>query len=268
MQAPKDGDSPAYLTELHGMQKRLDDPATIQDRGDPRETFVTRNRDDDWDSTHKAFMRGFVKGMHPLRMADVLASSAVNSDVTVYTHGKGVVRVSGLALLQATDPELLGVCKGEDLRQQVIGQGVGLDALALKKQVEAAIFGAVVGVPVPKVVGWSGGGSPEGSYGVVTLDIEGAPVRYVPERTRGASGIVDFDHWYASPYTKVYERQQRELHARVNEADMMLSRVLHELAGEASLCWEPKPVGVFAAEQALAAVERAIGELRGILRGA
>jgi hypothetical protein len=123
------------------------------------------------------------------------------------------------------------------------------------------------GVPVPQVLGWSGGGSPEGSYAVVTLGIEGAAVRYVPERGSVKPGVGDFDHWYASPYTRVMERRERELHTRLTEADMMLSRVLHELAGEASLCWEPKPVGVFDSSAAIVAVERAIGELRGILRG-
>ena len=54
---------------------------------------------------------------------------------------------------------------------------------------------------------------------------------------------------------------------RARECDLTLSRVLHELAGHASLCWSPKPTGVFDTGEALAAVESAINELRGILRG-
>lgn len=62
------------------------------------------------------------------------------------------------------------------------------------------------------------------------------------------------------------EDAQREA-ARARECDLTLSRVLHELAGHASLCWSPKPTGVFDTGEALAAVESAINELRGILRG-
>ena len=53
--------------------------------------------------------------------------------------------------------------------------------------------------------------------------------------------------------------------ARNKECDLLLSRVLHELAGSASLCWEPKPTGVFATELALGFVEDAIKELRAVL---
>ena len=55
--------------------------------------------------------------------------------------------------------------------------------------------------------------------------------------------------------------------ARNKECDLLLSRVLHELAGSASLCWEPKPTGVFATELALGFVEDAIKELRAALAG-
>lgn len=50
------------------------------------------------------------------------------------------------------------------------------------------------------------------------------------------------------------------------ECDRQLSRVLHELAGAASLCWKPKPSGVFDTTEAITEVERAITELRAILR--
>lgn len=59
----------------------------------------------------------------------------------------------------------------------------------------------------------------------------------------------------------------RALQARLAAADTQLSRVLHELAGSASLCWEPKPTGVFASSQASEFCSGAIEELRAILRG-
>jgi hypothetical protein len=102
---------------------------------------------------------------------------------------------------------------------------------------------------------------------VLTVDIEGEHVRYVPESTRKASGISDFDHWYASEYTRVLEKHIRKLQDSINTADGMLSQVLHEMAGEASLCWDPKPAGVFDSSKAIVAVERAIEQLRSILRG-
>lgn len=40
------------------------------------------------------------------------------------------------------------------------------------------------------------------------------------------------------------------------------SRILHELAGAASLCWDPKPTGVFDTSQAIRFVEAALKELR------
>lgn len=54
---------------------------------------------------------------------------------------------------------------------------------------------------------------------------------------------------------------------RLKECDLTLSRVLHELAGAASLCWTPRPTGVFDSQEAIKHVEVAIGELRAILRG-
>lgn len=56
--------------------------------------------------------------------------------------------------------------------------------------------------------------------------------------------------------------QERLREAGMSHVDGLLSRVLHELAGAASLCWEPKPTGVFDTEQALQFVESAIKELR------
>jgi hypothetical protein len=44
--------------------------------------------------------------------------------------------------------------------------------------------------------------------------------------------------------------------------DLQLSRVLHEMAGSVSLCWEPKPTGVFESSKACEFVAAAISELR------
>jgi hypothetical protein len=55
--------------------------------------------------------------------------------------------------------------------------------------------------------------------------------------------------------------------ARNQECNLLLSRVLHELAGSASLCWEPKPTGVFDSQLAISFVEAAIQELRSALAG-
>ena len=66
------------------------------------------------------------------------------------------------------------------------------------------------------------------------------------------------------------ERLRQDLaaaRAQNQECNLLLSRVLHELAGSASLCWEPKPTGVFATELALGFVEDAIKELRAALAG-
>ena len=59
----------------------------------------------------------------------------------------------------------------------------------------------------------------------------------------------------------------RNLRKRNEDTDRRLSLVLHELAGAASLCWEPNPSGVFDTGRALGFVEEAINELRATLRG-
>lgn len=43
---------------------------------------------------------------------------------------------------------------------------------------------------------------------------------------------------------------------------LSLSRILHELAGAASLCWEPRPTGVFDSQLAIQFVEQALAEIR------
>lgn len=52
----------------------------------------------------------------------------------------------------------------------------------------------------------------------------------------------------------------------VEAADGQLSRVLHEMAGAVSVCWEPRPTGVFETTQALEFVAAAIAELRAALK--
>lgn len=52
---------------------------------------------------------------------------------------------------------------------------------------------------------------------------------------------------------KMVERHPDPLH---------LSRILHELAGAASLCWEPRPTGVFDSQMAIQFVEQAIADIR------
>jgi len=48
----------------------------------------------------------------------------------------------------------------------------------------------------------------------------------------------------------------------MKECNLQLSRILHEMAGSVSLCWEPKPTGVFQSTQAAEFVAAAIAEIR------
>jgi hypothetical protein len=239
------------------------------------ERFVTGDkRGRDGTVLEKDFARGFAKGILPHGTNEVRVEHAVSSDVTDYRLGEACVSVSGLEMIQADSIEALGYAKGQHLRRQAfLAAQVHAEGEKMKRIMEDCLFTQEYppaeerGVPVPVVSGWSGGGSPEGAYGVLTVDIEGEHVRYVPESTRKASGISDFDHWYASEYTRVLEKHIRKLQDSINTADGMLSQVLHEMAGEASLCWDPKPAGVFDSSKAIVAVERAIEQLRSILRG-
>ena len=274
MQAPKDGDS------------AVSDVRTCQDRGEPAETFVTRNCSEAGAAALSgAFMRGFVDGLAPLGMDAVRVDSRVNADVTTYRMGDASASVSGLELLQCLSPELLGRVKGAELREAFHAKhpvkGSGVVWAPLPEDT----------VPMPQVLAWSGGGSPEGLYGRVTIGIEGREVAYVPETTRGNDikpemlpGFDEwlqqrrawqrlppdepqgFDAWLQNPYTKVLLRSIEQSDAARNRCDGMLSLVLHELAGSASLCWEPKPAGTFDSEEALQHVEAAIGKLRTSLR--
>jgi len=73
--------------------------------------------------------------------------------------------------------------------------------------------------------------------------------------------------WYVqAEKCRELERELAAARSTIRECDSELSRVLHELAGAASLCWEPKPSGVFNTTEALTQVKRAINELRSILR--
>lgn len=51
-------------------------------------------------------------------------------------------------------------------------------------------------------------------------------------------------------------------HFRDDPDPLHLSRILHELAGAASLCWEPRPTGVFDSQLAIQFVEQALAEIR------
>jgi len=54
--------------------------------------------------------------------------------------------------------------------------------------------------------------------------------------------------------------------AVAKEKDLQLSRILHEMAGAVSLCWDPQPVGNFESTLACEFVAKAIEELRSIGR--
>jgi hypothetical protein len=47
-----------------------------------------------------------------------------------------------------------------------------------------------------------------------------------------------------------------------NPDPLQLSRILHELAGAASMCWNPRPAGVFDSQEAIEHVVAAIQEIR------
>lgn len=57
------------------------------------------------------------------------------------------------------------------------------------------------------------------------------------------------------------------LSANIQETDGQLSRILHEMAGAASMCWEPRPEGVFDSSKAIEFVEGALTEIRALLHG-
>lgn len=59
-----------------------------------------------------------------------------------------------------------------------------------------------------------------------------------------------------------------ELVEALQAIDGDLSRVLYELAGSASMCWEPRPSGVFESTEAIGFVETAINEIRTPIRAA
>lgn len=55
----------------------------------------------------------------------------------------------------------------------------------------------------------------------------------------------------------------RDAKEMIDDPDPLhLSRILHELAGAASLCWEPRPTGVFDSQLAIQFVEQALAEIR------
>ena len=66
----------------------------------------------------------------------------------------------------------------------------------------------------------------------------------------------------AKEYTAMLAAAPAPDHFRDNPDPLHLSRILHELAGAASLCWEPRPTGVFDSQLAIQFVEQALAEIR------
>jgi hypothetical protein len=64
------------------------------------------------------------------------------------------------------------------------------------------------------------------------------------------------------------ERSAQPAAESLLELESQYSRVLHEMAGSVSLCWSPRPDGVFESTQACEYVAAAIEELRSIARAA
>ena len=75
-------------------------------------------------------------------------------------------------------------------------------------------------------------------------------------------------NWHgAEPVRRKIESLRAEcesLRASAKRVDEQLSRILHEMAGSVSLCWEPKPTSVFDSSRAIEFVTAAIQELRAI----
>lgn len=74
---------------------------------------------------------------------------------------------------------------------------------------------------------------------------------------------------FAAPARRSSPQAPAQVEARVTMPQAItdpdplhLSRILHELAGAASLCWEPRPTGVFDSQLAIQFVEQALAEIR------
>jgi hypothetical protein len=70
----------------------------------------------------------------------------------------------------------------------------------------------------------------------------------------------------AAPAVEGGQPLHEALAAKLSRIDLDLSRVLHEMAGSSSMCWEPQPTGVFDSSAAIGFVESAINEIRAPLR--
>lgn len=265
MQAPKDGDAWAEFEDLKAMQgerKGLDEVAPAPP---PDLSFVTRNNrqapmaqpyppgrvptpprfyppdpaplpsaeHDRGRGASGAFTRGLAAGLNPFGLRDLRIERPVDRDAVLYRLGEATTAVAALEVLQATDPEAFGRSVGNDLRDRAI------EALNPGNDPEVT-EAPEPRVLVPQVLGWSGGNG--GVPGRLDVDVGGRGVTYVPEALL------------------------HNARAALSAADGMLSNVLHEMAGEASLCWSPRPAGVFESGEAVVAVERAIERLRTVLR--
>ena len=179
----------------------------------------------------------------------------------------------------------------------VLGVGANVEAIALVRAGYAAGYRAAQEAMPPReptramlTAGWRCMGTTAAAWramhdawtqeqtsGAASAETDGPaadPIADLCARLRDKTFLPEF--WRQLEAADALERLARELdEARaerdtlrecVREADGQLSRILHELAGSASLCWEPKPTGGFHSTQACEFVATAIEELRAILR--
>ncbi len=81
-------------------------------------------------------------------------------------------------------------------------------------------------------------------------------------RLRELGGALPDENITAMTERLIRERDQFRDAAKMVADPLSLSRILHELAGAASLCWEPRPTGVFDSQLAIHFVEQALAEIR------
>jgi hypothetical protein len=126
MQAPKESLDAAIAANWATAQA---DPPPVQDpsfvTGNSRvspermppldEVVANRVRSRTAKAHEDSFARGMREGTDPYIFAS--GRPSVNSDAVFYRMGKAEVTVSGLEMLQATDPEALGYAKGQELKR-------------------------------------------------------------------------------------------------------------------------------------------------------
>lgn len=88
--------------------------------------------------------------------------------------------------------------------------------------------------------------------------------KYPPNDLRGQQWAPAL--WFLEPYTgNGMTKNVRPLYTTPpapTPDPLHLSRILHELAGAASMCWTPAPTGVFDSQEAIKHVVAAIEEIR------